>query len=71
VTTWRFLTSPNDGSGTQGDQSVVLSDQARATAFYGAVAKDTLAKLPGHHRELKATRFPVRHCLNPLGSDRG
>jgi LCP family protein required for cell wall assembly len=38
-----FLTSPNDGSGTEGDQSVVLSDQARATAFYNAVARDTLA----------------------------
>jgi len=38
-----FLTSPNDGSGTAGDQSVVLSDQARATAFYDAVARDTLA----------------------------
>ena len=38
-----FLTSPNDGAGTEGDQSVVLSDQAKASAFYGAIAKDTLA----------------------------
>ena len=38
-----FVTSPNDGAGTQGDQNVVLPDQARATAFYNAVARDTLA----------------------------
>ena len=38
-----FLTSPNDGAGSAGDQSVVLSDHDRATAFYDAVAKDTLA----------------------------
>jgi LCP family protein required for cell wall assembly len=38
-----FLTSPNDGAGNAGDQSVVFSDQAKASAFYDAVAKDTLA----------------------------
>jgi hypothetical protein len=38
-----FLTSPNDGGGTEGDQSVVVSDQGKATAFYDAVARDTLA----------------------------
>ena len=38
-----FLTSPNDGAGAAGDQSVVLSDRDRASAFYDAVARDTLA----------------------------
>jgi LCP family protein required for cell wall assembly len=38
-----FLTSPNDGGGTQGDQSVVIPDQ-KAAGFYDAVAKDNLAQ---------------------------
>jgi LCP family protein required for cell wall assembly len=38
-----FLTSPNDGPGTAGDQSVVLSDSAKASTFYDSVARDRLA----------------------------
>jgi LCP family protein required for cell wall assembly len=38
-----FLTSPNDGGGTEGDQSVVVSDPTKAPAFYDAIAHDTLA----------------------------
>ncbi len=37
-----FLVSPNSGTGTIGDQSVVLSDKTNALSFYNAMANDTL-----------------------------
>jgi len=39
-----FLTSPNTGTGWKGNQSVVLSDTAKAKALYQAVQKDTVAQ---------------------------
>jgi LCP family protein required for cell wall assembly len=38
----QFLTSPNAGSQTVDGQSVVVSDRAKASALYDAVAKDTV-----------------------------
>lgn len=38
-----FMTSPSAGTGWEGDQSVVLSDSAKAKALYQAVADDTVA----------------------------
>jgi hypothetical protein len=42
-----FLTSPNLGSGMQGDESVVLSDKQKALGLYDAVTKDNLAAFLG------------------------
>ena len=42
-----YLTSPNDGSGTAGGQSVLMSDPDKAAAFYDAVARDNLATYLG------------------------
>jgi hypothetical protein len=39
-----FLTSPNNGTGTVGDQSVVFSDDAQAAMLYQAVREDTVAQ---------------------------
>jgi LCP family protein required for cell wall assembly len=38
------LTSPSAGTGWEGDQSVVYSDQVKAKALYHAVATDTVAQ---------------------------
>jgi hypothetical protein len=37
-----FMVSPNLGTGTMGDQSVVISDHDNAAGLYAAMAKDTL-----------------------------
>jgi LCP family protein required for cell wall assembly len=39
-----FLTSPNAGTGTIGDQSVVLSDDEAAAALYGAIQGDQMGQ---------------------------
>jgi LCP family protein required for cell wall assembly len=39
-----FLTSPNAGTGTIGDQSVVLSDDEAAAALYGAIQSDQISQ---------------------------
>ncbi|KUL42355.1 LCP family protein [Actinoplanes awajinensis] len=40
-----FFTSPTKGTGTIGDQSVVLADKAKAKALFAAVRKDDTAAL--------------------------
>jgi LCP family protein required for cell wall assembly len=42
-----FLTSPTSGTGTEGGQSVVLADKAKAAELYKAVAGDTVARYLG------------------------
>jgi LCP family protein required for cell wall assembly len=42
-----FLTSPNLGSGMEGNESVVLSDKQKALGLYDAVAQDKLAAFLG------------------------
>jgi len=42
-----FLISPNLGAGTEGNESVVLSDRAKAGGLYDAMAKDTLSSYLG------------------------
>jgi LCP family protein required for cell wall assembly len=37
-----FMTAPNDGTGTEDGQSVVLSDRAKASALFNAVNNDTV-----------------------------
>lgn len=37
-----FLTTPTTGTGTRGDQSVVLADDEKAKALYDAVRKDSV-----------------------------
>ena len=44
-----FLVSPNLGSGTVGDQSVVLSDKKNALPFYSAMTNDTLGQWVAQH----------------------
>ncbi len=40
-----FYTSPTAGTGTRGDQSVVLPDRAKAKIFFDAVRRDDVAKM--------------------------
>jgi LCP family protein required for cell wall assembly len=40
-----FYTSPTAGTGTRGDQSVVLPDRAKAKVFFDAVRRDDTAKI--------------------------
>jgi LCP family protein required for cell wall assembly len=40
-----FYTSPTAGTGTRGDQSVVLADRAKAKIFFDAVRRDDTAKI--------------------------
>jgi LCP family protein required for cell wall assembly len=40
-----FYTSPTTGTGTRGNQSVVLPDKAKAKTFYDAVRRDDTAKI--------------------------
>ncbi len=40
-----FYTSPTSGTGTRGNQSVVLPDPAKAEAFYNAVRRDDTAQI--------------------------
>jgi LCP family protein required for cell wall assembly len=42
-----FYTSPTAGTGTRGDQSVVLADRAKAKVFFDAVRRDDTAKIAG------------------------
>ncbi|MFV2016916.1 LCP family protein [Micromonospora sp. LOL_023] len=44
-TNLNFYTSPTSGTGTRGDQSVVLPDLARAKVFYDAVRRDDTAAI--------------------------
>jgi LCP family protein required for cell wall assembly len=44
-----FLVSPNQGTGTIEEQSVVLSDKPAASAFYNAMANDTLGQYVADH----------------------
>jgi hypothetical protein len=37
------MTSPNQGTGTMDGQSVVLSDKAKASSLYEAMANDQIA----------------------------
>ncbi|MGH3749480.1 MAG: LCP family protein, partial [Micromonosporaceae bacterium] len=39
----KFMTTPNLGTGTRGNQSVVVSDKKKASALFEAVANDELA----------------------------
>uniref|UniRef100_UPI003558CEDF LCP family protein n=1 Tax=Actinoplanes sp. RD1 TaxID=3064538 RepID=UPI003558CEDF len=40
-----FYTSPTTGTGTRGDQSVVLPDKAKAKQFFAAVKRDDVAQI--------------------------
>ncbi len=40
-----FYTSPTSGTGTRGDQSVVLPDRAKAKVFFDAVRRDDTARI--------------------------
>ena len=42
-----FITCPNTGTGTVGDQSVVFSDKERALALFNAVNSDKVGELVG------------------------
>ena len=44
-----FLVSPNLGTGTVGDQSVVVSDKQNALSFYSAMANDTVGDWIAQH----------------------
>jgi LCP family protein required for cell wall assembly len=39
-----FMTLPNDGTGMEGDQSVVLGDQAKDKSLFAAINNDTVAQ---------------------------
>jgi anionic cell wall polymer biosynthesis LytR-Cps2A-Psr (LCP) family protein len=39
-----FMTLPNDGTGMEGDQSVVLGDQAKDKSLFTAINNDTVAQ---------------------------
>jgi anionic cell wall polymer biosynthesis LytR-Cps2A-Psr (LCP) family protein len=39
-----FMTLPNDGTGVEGDQSVVLGDEAKDKSLFTAINKDTVAQ---------------------------
>ena len=50
-----FLVTPNLGTGTEGDQSVVVSDDETKDSFYAAMAKDTLGDWLAQHGTGNAT----------------
>jgi anionic cell wall polymer biosynthesis LytR-Cps2A-Psr (LCP) family protein len=44
-----FMTSPNDGTGTEDDQSVVLGDDQNAASMYKAMDSDTMSDWVATH----------------------